>query len=249
MILATSPEEARPTRHEGVLYNGTRYWRSDYMGYPGSGHAAPQAFLVEQAPGSVVPPHFHETNQFQVVVKGNGKLGRHELGPYAVHYAGGHTAYGPINASPEGLYYFTLRAHSDPGAKFLPESKDKLKRIPRRDRVAEVRVVRPDGEPGAVGDSVRENVCDPVLEKEEDGLAAWLLRMGPGAEHVGPHPSAGGGQYYLVAGGSLLHGGAELPLWSCLFVSSEEPPLKVGSGAAGLEALILQYPRREAVEG
>ncbi len=116
MVLAMSSEAARATRHEGVLYNGARYRRSGLLGRQASDPETPQAYPIEQQPGSAVPPHFHETNQFQVVVKGAGKSGRHRLGAHAIHFAGGHAAYGPIHASPEGLFYFTLRARSDRGA-------------------------------------------------------------------------------------------------------------------------------------
>ncbi len=258
MVLAISSETARATRHEGVLYKGTRYWRSDFVGHRKSGRETPQAYLIEQEPGSVVPPHCHETNRFQVVVKGDGKLGRHELRTFAIHFGGSHTAYGPIHASPEGLFYFALRAKSDLGAKFLPESKDKLRRVGRRNRMVETLPRDPvaNGTPGAADpmlDSVLVPipgpVLQPILEIEDDGLAAWLARGGAGASFAGPPPSEGGGQYCLVTGGSLHSGDGELPPWSCLCVSPAEAPLEITAGAGGMEAFILQFPKREAAEG
>ncbi len=71
-----------------------------------------------------------------------------------------------------------------------------------------------------------------------------MLRLGAHGEAEGPHPVQGGGQYYLVIGGSLLHAGAELPKWSCLFLSAGEAQPLLRAGAMGLEALVLQYPRQ-----
>jgi len=39
----------------------------------------PMAFLVEKEPGAVVKPHFHRADQYQVVVSGGGRMGRHAL--------------------------------------------------------------------------------------------------------------------------------------------------------------------------
>ena len=47
---------------------------------------APQAFLVHQRPGWVLPVHYHLEEQFQVVTRGSGRLGRHSVG--LVHPAG-----------------------------------------------------------------------------------------------------------------------------------------------------------------
>ena len=49
---------------------------------------APNAFLVRQHPGVTLPTHYHHTAQFQVVAEGSGTLGRHDLMPFTVHYAG-----------------------------------------------------------------------------------------------------------------------------------------------------------------
>src|SRR3974377_183609 len=37
------------------------------------------AFLVEKGPGAITRPHFHQADQFQVVVAGRGMLGDHEF--------------------------------------------------------------------------------------------------------------------------------------------------------------------------
>ena len=94
---------------------------------PGYGDGGPQAFMVEM--GAATAPlrtHFHVVDQFQVVVHGGGTLGRHRLGPGAVHYADALHPYGPLAAGPDGLAYLTLRATSDTGAWFTPDRRDDL---------------------------------------------------------------------------------------------------------------------------
>jgi uncharacterized protein YjbI with pentapeptide repeats len=61
-----------------------------------------------------------------------------------------------------------------------------------------------------------------------------------------PDPVHGGGQYLLVAGGTLLHDGVLLPSLSCLYVSADTGPFLLQSGADGLEILLLQFPVAEA---
>ena len=146
MRLGRSTPEARENQrivhvngHDYVLseFVGAAPLRGTYVeGNEANGNALPQGFLVEQPPGSVTPPHFHETDQFQVFVGGSGRMGKQQANPVAVHYAGGHTPYGPIAAGNDGVQYFTLRRRWDPGAKYMPASRDRLRRGPRRHRLA-----------------------------------------------------------------------------------------------------------------
>ncbi len=243
MILAKTMDEARATRHEAELFNGTRYWRSDFFGHSKSNHGAPQAFFIEQSPSSVVPPHFHEVNQFQVVVEGGGTLGRHGLRPVAIHYTGGHTGYGPLAAEPQGLSYFTLRPCADHGAQFLPQARDRI-------RYASIRRQWTGGEfallPGKALQSLETPQVECLLEGYDDGLSAWMLRLAPGATAQAPDPRTGGGQYHVVLDGGVLHEGATLEKHSCLFVSGDESPPHLLAGTQGLQMLILQYPRGQA---
>ena len=50
--------QARRNRFEGLLPNGCKYLRLDYLGSRALGRDGPQAFLVEHPPSSEVPPHF-----------------------------------------------------------------------------------------------------------------------------------------------------------------------------------------------
>lgn len=192
-----------------------------------------------QSPNSTVPAHFHGIHQFQVVVQGGGTLGKHPVQAVSVHFSTAFTGYGPIKSHDDGLFYFALRANSEPGAFFLPEARKHQKKERRQNLMADV-PLRGTGTDMQQDHAVHSS---PIIEMQEDGSAAWLKRMLPGEESPGPDPNEGGGQYYLVLDGELEYEDRLLPKWSCVFVSPPDSPLTAHSGASGLEVLILQFPR------
>jgi len=236
-------EEARATRFDGVLHNGGEYVRSDFFGGRKLGdRAQPQGFYVEQAPRSIVPPHFHEVDQYQVVVGGTALFGGRPIGPLAVHFTNAYTGYGPIQAGESGVDYFTLRARHDSGARFLPGARPGQKRGPRRTLLAEA--PPPFGKDQLLGlDSIGVEV---LMAPAEDGLGAWRVRMPPiagGSETLSALiGTRHGGCYVVVTGGAL--GGPEgtLPVWGCLFIPHGDKPPAIDAGPIGLEALVLRFP-------
>jgi hypothetical protein len=192
------------------------------------------AFLVEQDPGEVANAHFHQADQFQVVVAGEGTLGTHRVRPVSVHFAGAFTSYGPIRAGAAGLTYFTLRNGFDPGARYMMRSENRaaLRTVPgRKHREA---VAGPLG----AGDSAM------LLGPEADGMAAWCYRVGPGEALRGSAPVDGRGQYWLVVDGALRRDGVTLGPLSCAFVHPEDAPFGATGGPAGATVLAMQFPRR-----
>jgi hypothetical protein len=251
MLLARSAEEARRHRRR-IQVNGAEYVLSAYIGAaPVRGmyvegneindNGLPQGFLVQQPPGSVTLPHFHEVNQFQVFVGGDGRLGKRAAGPLTVQYAGAHSPYGPIAAGDAGVTYFTLRAAWDPGAKYMPQSRGRLRPGPRRQTLGTIRPYDP-----AALRVLTQPETVALIEREPDGMAAWLMRLGPGAESSIPDPADSGGQYHVVAGGTLLKDGDAMPALSCLYVTPDEPAYIARAGNAGLELLVLQFPKSGA---
>ena len=238
MIFAKSFTDVSPDRFVGKLFNGYKYARTNYLGTDISHRDTPQALLVEQSPNSVIPPHFHGIDQFQVVVHGSGMLGKHRVAPVCIHYANAYTGYGPINAGDDGIFYFTLRAQSEPGAFFFPEGRKFQKPNKRRNLTADIDVL-PDDSKLAKLDGIQKEVVFPL---EDEGLAAWNVRIGPSTDFKGPKPATGGGQYYVVMNGSLVHNGINYDKWSCVFIEPPEDSLEFSSGQRGLETLILQYP-------
>jgi uncharacterized protein YjbI with pentapeptide repeats len=203
----------------------------------------PTASLVEQLPHTTIPTHFHAVNQFQVVVEGQGTLGKCAVHPWTVHYTNGFTGYGPLCAAAEGMAFFTFRNRWDAGgARYFPAGQSFMQPAPKRHHL----VGPPALSSTAALHSRRHATCDVVLTQEDDGLAAWFLRLGPNMRMHVPDPVHGGGQYLLVAGGTLRHDGAILPRLSCLYVSADTGPFVLQSGAEGLETLLLQFPVAEA---
>jgi len=208
---------------------GTSPVRGIYVeGNEANDDGRPQGFLVHQPAGAVTLPHFHECDQFQVVVGGSGRVGKRQARPLTVQYANAHTPYGPIIADDDGIQYFTLRARWDPGAKYMPESRDKLVKGNQRTRL--------------VGD-IDGSESRSVIEPEADGLAARLLCLEPGERGSAGDPAGSGGQYIIVADGDMVRGEEALERLSCLFVTADEPAFTFQAGDAGLALLVLQLPR------
>ena len=248
MTMIASADHARTNRRRGSAPDGVTFWHTLYLGTsrynmaPGTPDPAPDAlfpmaFLVEQDPGSTANAHYHQQDQFQLVVGGYGTLGLHEIRPVTVHFTGAHTAYGPIRASQDqGVWYFTLRNGFDPGARFMtmPESRIALRTIPGR--------------------SHREAVAGPLpaatlptetlLGPEQDGMAAWRYTLAAGETVSGPDPASGRGQYWVVTGGSLIRDGETLPKLSCAFLFPDDAPFQAKAGADGLEVVAMQFPLR-----
>lgn len=264
MIQMASSTDRRPTRVlvESDSGSGAQYFRCDFL-VPGGFDAKldrktrlalyeryksmfemPHAFTIEEQNSGPIPAHFHRVPQFQVITGGHGKLGRHDVRGFAVHYTDPYTAYGPIVPG-EGatLSYYTLRMQFDPGANYLnmPGARELLQ--PSRKRFL---LVGPDIVNVATAEALRARTAtalDALIPEEDDGVAAYLLRVPPNGKAIGPDPAVCGGQYYIVVNGSLQHDATELPLLSCMFVSGGEPPLQLAAGNEGLEALVLQFPR------
>lgn len=249
---------------EAVSFDATRPWSRtlpngtvvevrefDFVGPfagrdPSVREDGPQCFRVEQPPGSVVEPHFHIADEFQLIALGGGRLGRHGLRPLAVHFSAAFTPYGPIVADAnDGVVYFTLRPRRDPGALFLPADKDKLQPAPKRFFMAE-----PDA--GAPGAEALAAWPAPQLAAfygpMQDGAAAWRATLGAGQRLTPPRP-VGDGYCIVVVGGSWREGARDLPLWSCAFASQDDPAPELVAGDGGLDAVILQFPERQSTLG
>jgi hypothetical protein len=250
MLIATSTAEAMENQRR-VAVNGRDYVLSEYVGAaPRRGryvdgnetndNGLPQGFLVDQPPGAVTLPHFHETNQFQVFVEGIGRMGKQEARPLTIQYANGHTPYGPIVASETGIRYFTLRQRWDPGAKYMPGSRDRLTSGNQRTRLAaDIPLTDP-----ADRTILTAPIIETIFAPEADGLAAWIWRLGAGQAAALPSAAGTGGQYLLVADGELRLGARAFEKWSTVFVTADEPPPSIVAGTEGLDLLVLQFPEK-----
>jgi hypothetical protein len=251
MILTANSETARQTARRRTG-NG---WLTTFIGEnrntlqagqaaPEAGTLYPMAFLVEKDPHAVVKPHFHQADQYQVVVQGGGRLGTHDVGTVAVHYTDAWSAYGPIVAADEGIAWFTLRNAWDSGARYMPAARDQL----RAARVQNFQHREATAGPMLVAgssDLARTTClsCATVIEPTPDGLATWRYRIPPGASISGPAPHEGGGQFWIVLSGSAAADGAVfLPPNSCVFVAPDDAALAMTAGPGGAETMCLQFP-------
>jgi len=248
MPLIASAEAARRNRRRGSAADGVTFWHTLYLGTtrynmaPGIPDPAPDAlfpmaFLVEQDPGTTASAHYHQQDQFQLVVGGHGTLGLHEVRPVTVHFTGAHTAYGPIRASQdEGVWYFTLRNGFDPGARFMTmaENRVALRSIPGRSHREAVAGPLP----------AATEPSETLLGPAADGMTAWRYRLGPRATVTGPDASNGRGQYWVVIRGSLTEDDETLSPLSCAFVYPDDGPFEGAAGPDGLEIIAMQFPLR-----
>ena len=249
MLIASKTSDAKKCEHQ-VHVNGYNYTLRQYVGkMPTRGqyvegnevndNGLPQGFLVYQPPDSVTPPHFHETNQFQVFVAGSAKLGKHFASPLTVQYANSHIPYGPIKAGINGVSYFTLRQGWDPGAKYMPQSRERLRKGNQRTRIKANIPMFPEARS-------RERVlatCEPIIENETDGLGASISYCGASDHLTLPNPSASGGQYLVVVSGTMFYDGEFYEQWSTIYVTRDEEPFEVHAGQEGLDLLLLQFPK------
>lgn len=240
MITGATYEQMLATRKHMVLPNGTSVWKSYYFRSPAGGAPSPQAFLVEQGANEVVLPHFHEQNQFQVIVHGGGSVGRRVATPITVHYAGAYTGYGPISSGDDGLWYLTLRPMMDNGPLYVHESRDKMKPGPKKHFQSAPLETMPA--------SSLAKLAQPevqTINADDQGPTVAMLRVPPQQRQTAADPDRGGGQFFFVSGGSLLSNGVEYPKWSCLWVAPSDPALEFVAGASGAEVLMLECPPAE----
>jgi hypothetical protein len=239
MIARGCAKRAQETRHCRTLPNGFTFHRSEWMESGRDGALSPTVFLVEQPPHSVLDPHFHTQNQFQVVKQGSGTLGPHDIGPGSVHYAGAFTGYGPLVAGPEGLSYFTLRAVFETGASFLPVERAQLRRGPKKHMQGPLHEPLPAPALSSLAAPVRVDLIGTPL----DELAAFALHLPPFTSVQVP-PPRGSGQFQMVMAGELRTPEGTSCSWESRYLSAGEAAGACSAGAGGLQLLVLQMPAR-----
>jgi hypothetical protein len=192
------------------------------------------AYLVEQAPGAVVAPHFHEVDQFQLFIGGSGRIGTHRLDGVAVHYAAAHNPYGPIVAGPEGVQYITLRRQWDRGAQWMPGAAQVLRDLPGRRHVAYTTapLVWDAGPSGGL----RITEVAPQ-QSHVGGVSLW--QASPGVV-LQADPSGCAGQFWYLLGGSLLEPMAQ-GAGACIYFAADEAPPSVTAGPQGVQLLQLRF--------
>ena len=210
--------------------------RRDYFGTSGKITMSPQGFLVERPYANArIDPHFHDIDQFQAVVAGDGHIGKKPVRPVTFQYADAYTPYGPIVAQDEGISFFTLRNVASGGHFSMPGLKHLMPCRAGRNIAA---VFEQDQEPLAKG----ESRCDSLMAVQEDGVDAVGLRLGANAAIDGLK-NDGGGQYYLICAGTIMFDGKTLTRNSLIRMDPGDSPPKLEAGCEGANVLVLQFAR------
>lgn len=199
---------------------------------------APTAALNRYAGRRVSNAHFHEVDQFQVIMEGSGELGRHHVEPYCVHFSRAYTPYGPLQSDENtGWGFVVLRSRFDPGAQRFPWALDRLKQIPdRQPWQVTTRIGFPASTAGV-------SVQDVPEIMDERGLYVRTMTMGPDTRAMTPDRLGGDGQYVLVVKGSLIHEDSERRSPTVVFIGRDEPPIEIQAGPQGLEAIVMNFPK------
>jgi hypothetical protein len=210
--------------------------RRDYIGSGGKIAPGPQAFLVERLYANArIDPHFHDVDQFQIVVQGDGRIGKKIVQPVTFQYADAYTPYGPIVANVQGIAFFTLRPVASGGHFSMPGNRHRMPCRAGRNLAGTFAADLTAMPAGA-------SAVEMLLPTEADGVAAIGLRLGAHASMPGM-PADAGDQYYLVCDGALVEAGRALPAHSLIHVASAEAAPILTAGAAGATVLLVQFGR------
>jgi len=235
-MLGVRPADAKAHSLRGSQAGKHDQWavvNTVFIGARDHVEAGPQAYRLDLEPGSVLTPHFHEVDQYQVVVGGAGRLGKLPLAPVSVHYADRFTPYGPVVAGDSGLTFFTLRVEHAVGSRKMPEEKASLKQAAARAGRTFTTQLEAGGLPLTTG-VVR-------VAGYQDGTEVLRLAMAPDAEGAGPEAEATGGQFYLVLDGEAVVEGNPFGGGSVLWVDPADRPTRLRAGEAGADLLLLQF--------
>ena len=199
----------------------------------------PLVILAAFDPGRYSSPHYHDTDQFQVMTAGKGKLGRHNIATNSIHFARANTPYGPFVADAEaGLTCLIIRAHPDSGSQHSDEAMARLIRMPDR------RPWQVTSHASFPAMDAADVLLRPIAGIENpEGLAAHTLGMKPGAAAFTDEPDHGDGLFVVVLKGSLLHDGKESRGLALVYLSPREEKFQICAGPDGLEGLVLQFPK------
>ena len=230
MIICLTPEDL--ARERKPQYGGRLIQMFGDRSTPWDG---PCGHLVLQKPDDVVHPHFHEADQYQVFVKGDGRIGGHEVRVGSIHYADCYSGYGPIVPNAEGCAYMTLRPTYDTTHHSLPKEAKLAQGRRGRQHRADMDLSSAD----------RHGV--EALFQRPDGVAAYQQDAAP--HEPLPTIEMTGGSYWLVMRGSVQIDGRACPSETCLWVGEGEtrPDMIAGDDGATVAVLCFADSRsREA---
>lgn len=195
--------------------------------------------------GSSGLPHFHTSDQWQLISEGNAVLGADKVSAYCVHFNRAYTPYSITADRNQPMAYFDFWTHYQPGGLnlFGPDKQQNVRTL-KETKVPKLQLKRSVVLPSQRGLKVDQTLLEPVPNVKDDaGLAAFSLAMPPNSKFLAPDPSVGDGQYIAIVTGSLRHDAQEQKAYVMVFVEPKDGPFELHAGAEGLEAIILNFPR------
>ena len=229
LVAAQSEATIKQTQNGGG--SGERH---NYIGASGELSVGPQAFLVVRPfAGARIEPHFHDVDQFQVIVAGDGHIGKKAVRPVTFQYADAFTPYGPIVGNEHGFAFFTFRNIASGGFWAMPGNRQHMPGRPGRNIEGVFELS--DSVPAA-----NEVVREALMPTQDDGVDVVGMRLGPGAVATGL-PANAQGQFYLVCAGSIEADGKTLPTHSMVRVEPGDAAIEMVAGEAGAHVLALQF--------
>lgn len=237
MIFVSSREVGEACRHEVVTY-GRGFFKSEWLETGTDEHVSPTVTLAEQPPHSVLEPHFHRRNQFQLFPWPGGKFGREDIEPFLIHYAGAYTGYGPIVAGDEPLRYFTIRAAYDNGLIPSSQARERMPRGPKRQETCHYH-------PWPAGD-LTSKISTPQRETLlpfSEGLGVEVVRLPAGGTLQTSTIEDSAGQYVFVTTGTvqIKSTGHQLGQHESAYAPKNESA-QITAGTMGAEVLLLHMP-------
>jgi rubredoxin len=238
MAMVITYDDAKVNQRVKMSHDGSsRNLSTPLLGKRGD-PSLPLASLATFPPHRVSSPHFHNVPQFQIMLDGKGRMGRHDIKTNSVHFSHPYTPYGPFTSTDkDSLTCLILRSRPDTGAQHDPAAIAALNQMPDRNPW---QVTHDVSLPELGSASVALQV---VPELDDNGMpTTYALRMKPGATVLTPDPTIGEGLFVVVEKGSLLHDNKEARALTLVWVSTHEKPFEIRAGSEGLEGLILRFP-------
>jgi hypothetical protein len=198
-----------------------------------------RATLSRQPAGFVNPAHFHDSNQFQVVLEGSVKFPTHSMTAPAVHYSDHGAPYGPFVVGPD----FKMAIIRTRRAKqiYMSDREGRKQRNPwGREIFGQASDIA--WEPAA-GQPTGVEVKTLFPPAEGSGPSAELLHCPAGAEikcKAAPH-----GQYHIVLEGAILLDDVEFAPYSMRYSVGESAPRALVAGPGEATVLVLTFDSRE----
>jgi hypothetical protein len=214
----------------------TTFFKGEWMETGEDPHLSPTVFLAEQPADYTLETHFHRQNQFQLFVEGTATMGRTEIGPVTVHYAGAYTGYGPLVAGPEGVKYFTIRPVFDTGIIPATQARERMIRGPKRHAQTSLGAPWTEAALGAL-----TQVQDRFALEADRGLAVRHLRLPPVVRVDLAHVTDSAGLFVFVLAGAATVGDHRLGPWESAFATRDEL-LVAQAGSRGAELVVLHVP-------